>query len=61
MLAGGRLRLVAFHCEREDEAATLVSRVIGHVPGAEAHVVPVTASLAAHTGPGLLGLAWLWD
>ena len=61
VLAGGRLRLVAFHCEREDEASTLVSRVIGHVPGAEAHVVPVTASLAAHTGPGLLGLAWLWD
>ncbi len=61
VLAGGHVRIVAFHCERSDEAAYLVSRVLEHVPGAEAHVVAVTASLAAHTGPGLLGLAWLWE
>lgn len=61
VLSGAALRLVAFHCERGDDAASLVGRVLERVPRAEAHVVPVTASLAAHTGPGLLGLAWVWE
>jgi DegV family protein with EDD domain len=61
VLPGRVLRLVAFHSDREDEAGALAVRVLERVPGAETHVVAVTASLAAHTGPGLLGLAWLWD
>jgi DegV family protein with EDD domain len=54
-------RAIAFHSERADDAATLVDRIHGRVPEAEAGTVEVTASLAAHTGPGLLGLAWFWD
>jgi fatty acid-binding protein DegV len=55
------LRLVAFHCERGEEAASLAGHVLERVPAGDVHVVAVPASLAAHTGPGLLGLAWLWD
>ena len=58
--AGRSLTLVAFHCERGDEASAIAARVHHRVPQAEVHVVPATASLAAHTGPGLLGIAWLW-
>jgi DegV family protein with EDD domain len=55
------LRALAFHCARGEEADALHDRVRARVPGAEAQVVEVPASLAAHTGPGLLGLAWHWD
>jgi hypothetical protein len=34
----------------------------GHrAPGAKIAAVEVSAGLAAHTGPGLLGLAWFWE
>lgn len=56
-----RLSVVAFHSDRADEARDLHRRVLDRVPGAEAAVVEVAASLASHTGPGLLGLAWHWD
>lgn len=59
--AGGRLRLVVFHSARDEQASEIHRGVIDRVPQADAHVVEVPASLAAHTGPGLLGLAWLWD
>jgi fatty acid-binding protein DegV len=58
---GAGVRAVAFHCERAEEAQALVDRVRERAPAAEADVVPASASLAAHTGPGLLGLAWLWS
>jgi len=54
------LRFVVFHSARDEEAQMVVDRVRERVPRAETYIVPVTASLAAHTGPGLLGLAWLW-
>jgi fatty acid-binding protein DegV len=58
---GTELRLVAFHCERGDEADGLCMRVLELAPKAGTAVVEVPASLASHTGPGLLGLGWLWD
>jgi len=61
VLPGRSLRLIAFHCERGDEAVSLSARVLERAPGADAHVVAVPASLAAHVGPGLVGLAWVWD
>lgn len=58
---GAALRAVAFHSGRDADADDVVSRIHRRTPGAEADSVEVTASLAAHTGPGLLGLAWFWD
>jgi DegV family protein with EDD domain len=58
---GGCLHGVAFHSDRDGDAAALVARIAERVPGAEVASVEVTASLASHTGPGLLGLAWFWE
>jgi DegV family protein with EDD domain len=57
----GPLHALAFHSERTGDADDLVRRIGERVPGAEVASVEVTASLASHTGPGLLGLAWFWD
>ena len=58
---GTQLHLIAFHSARGSEAGDLRRRVLDRVPGAETEVVEVPASMGAHTGPGLLGLAWFWD
>jgi DegV family protein with EDD domain len=55
------LRFVAFHSARGEEAEGACTRVLSRVPGADAIAVEVPAALAAHTGPGLLGVAWFWD
>jgi DegV family protein with EDD domain len=57
----GRLHLVLFHSDRAEEANDLETRIRGNVADAETAVVEVTAALASHTGPGLLGVAWFWD
>jgi DegV family protein with EDD domain len=57
----GSLRAVAFHSARAEEARHLIERIAAETAGADAHVVEVSASLASHTGDGLLGLAWFWD
>jgi DegV family protein with EDD domain len=59
--AAAELSAVAFHSARIHDAQALRDRIVERVPTADANVVEVTASLAAHTGPGLLGLAWFWD
>ena len=56
-----RLHAVVFHSDRHDDAANLVRRIGERVQGAEVASAEVTASLASHTGPGLLGLAWFWE
>lgn len=55
------LRFVAFHSARATEADDAVARVLERVPNADALAIEVPAALAAHTGPGLIGLAWFWD
>lgn len=60
-VGGAALHAVAFHSARDHDAQELIARIASRAPGAEAETVEVTASLAAHTGPGLLGLAWFWD
>jgi fatty acid-binding protein DegV len=61
VVVGAQLKLVVFHSAREEQAMEIHRGVMERVPEADAHVVEVPASLAAHTGPGLLGLAWFWD
>ncbi len=55
------LRFVAFHSAREAEANDARDRVLQRLPNADAIAIEVPAALAAHTGPGLIGLAWFWD
>lgn len=55
------LELVALHCARAGDAEGLCRRVLELVPEANAAATEVTAGVAAHTGPGLLGLAWWWE
>jgi DegV family protein with EDD domain len=55
------LRFVAFHSAREAEANDACERVVRRIPSADAVAIEVPAALAAHTGPGLIGLAWFWD
>jgi len=55
------LRFVAFHSARDAEAHDACARVLERVPNADAITIEVPAALAAHTGPGLIGLAWFWD
>lgn len=50
----GNTTAVVFHSERGDDAGA-----ISEETGAD--IVEITASLAAHTGGGLLGLAWFND
>jgi DegV family protein with EDD domain len=61
IVEGGTLHAVAFHSARKQDADDLVRRIAARGPEGESAVAEVTASLASHTGPGLLGLAWFWD
>lgn len=59
--ADAELQTIAFHSAREDDARRLLDRIAAQYGSARSDVVEVSASLASHTGPGLLGLAWFWD
>jgi DegV family protein with EDD domain len=61
IVRGATVHAIAFHSDRQDDADDLVRRISEDAPGSEVASVEVTASLASHTGPGLLGLAWCWD
>lgn len=58
---GEHPHVAVFHSSRADEAARLRDRVVERAPGAEAGVGQCSAALAAHLGPGMLGLAWWWE
>lgn len=57
----GVCHTVAFHSARAGDAEELCTRIVAPGATVHAHAVEVTSSLAAHTGPGLLGLAWWWE
>lgn len=59
--ADAELHAVVFHSARASDATDLHGRMEARRTNARVDVVEVTASLAAHTGPGLLGVAWFWD
>lgn len=56
--APGRTSALVFHSSRAAEAAELRDRIVERDPQAETAVVAITAAMAAHIGPGMLGLAW---
>ncbi|HUB70428.1 MAG TPA: DegV family protein, partial [Acidimicrobiales bacterium] len=58
---GAHLHVAALHALEPGMAAALVDQVSGRVPLASSFLGSFTAVMVAHTGPGLLGLAWRWE
>jgi fatty acid kinase fatty acid binding subunit len=56
-----RLHAVVMHADAPDRAESLCLRLHALAPHPDALVTPFGAAMVAHTGPGLLGLAWWWD
>jgi DegV family protein with EDD domain len=59
--AGAALRAAALHALAEDDAAALLAAVQARTTVVQAFTAEFTAAMAAHTGPGVVGLAWWWD
>ncbi len=57
----GPAHVAAIHAAAPDEANALVDRVAERTDVVESHVVEVTPVIGAHTGPGLLGMAFFRD
>ena len=59
--SGARLHAVVMHAGALDRADTLCLRLHALAPDADTLITPFGAAMIAHTGPGVLGLAWWWD
>jgi fatty acid-binding protein DegV len=62
--AGARLHLVGLHAAAEADAAALLKRVREELAPADPAtelVLEFSSVMVAHTGPGLVGLAWWWQ
>lgn len=59
--AGAALHVAAYHALAPEAAAELLARVQQEVTPASAFVGHFGSVMVAHTGPGLVGLAWWWD
>ncbi|HYY78125.1 MAG TPA: DegV family protein [Actinomycetes bacterium] len=58
---GAALHVAALHALAPDEASDLLQDVLEEVEPATAFVAEFGAAMVAHTGPGLVGLAWWWE
>ena len=58
---GARLRVSALHAAALEEATALLEAAREIAPPAEEFVAPFSPVMVAHTGLGLVGLAWWWD
>ena len=58
---GGRLHAAAMHALAPGAAERLLVRLRAAVEPATAYVGPFSSVMVAHTGPGLVGLAWWWE
>jgi DegV family protein with EDD domain len=56
--AGRPVHVAAVHAAAPDEAARLLDRAAARLEVVESHVAEFSAAMGAHTGPGLVGLAW---
>jgi DegV family protein with EDD domain len=54
----GPVRLAAFHAGAQADAESLIERVAAQADVVERFVVECTPAIGAHTGPGLVGLAY---
>jgi DegV family protein with EDD domain len=60
-MADARLHVAALHAHAEADARALLDRVCAEADPATAFVGPFGTVMIAHTGPGLVGLAWRWE
>jgi DegV family protein with EDD domain len=57
---GQRLQVAVLHAHALETATDLLSRVAKELDPSETFVASFGAVMVAHTGPGLVGLAWRW-
>ena len=60
-MPGARLHVAALHAQEPDEARELLGRVEAEQAPATSFVGQFGTVMVAHTGPGLAGLAWMWE
>lgn len=58
---GARLHVAAMHASVPDAAVHLLDAVQERVEPASTWIGSFSPVMVAHTGPGLVGLAWWWD
>jgi fatty acid-binding protein DegV len=58
---GARLHVAAMHASLPEAAARLLEKVRDAAEPASAWIGSFSPVMVAHTGPGLVGLAWWWD
>ncbi|HEX4217411.1 MAG TPA: DegV family protein [Acidimicrobiales bacterium] len=58
---GATLRAAVMQAEAAEPAARLRALVMDATPDAELFEAPFSSVMIAHTGPGLVGLAWFWE
>jgi DegV family protein with EDD domain len=58
---GAELHVAALHAEAADQAEALLAMVEREAEPVTAFVAPFSSVMVAHTGLGLVGLAWWWD
>jgi DegV family protein with EDD domain len=61
MVEGATLHVAALHAMRDEDAAALLEKVRAEVEPATALVGRFGPVMVAHTGPGVIGLAWWWE
>ena len=61
IVPGATLRVAALHAEAEEDAARILKQVTAEVSPATAFVARFSSVMVAHTGLGLVGLAWHWE
>jgi DegV family protein with EDD domain len=58
---GAELHVAALHAMRYEDAAALLDKVRAEVEPATAFIGTFGPVMVAHTGPGVIGLAWWWE
>lgn len=61
IVPGAALHVAALHALRDEDAATLLDKVRAEAEPATALVGTFGPVMVAHTGPGVIGLAWWWE
>ena len=59
--SGAVLRAAVLKAQAADSAQRLRALVVAAQPDAEIFEAPFSSVMIAHTGPGLVGLAWWWE
>jgi DegV family protein with EDD domain len=58
---GALLHAAALHALAAEDAAVLLAAVKTRTTAVRTFTAEFTAAMVAHTGPGVVGLAWWWD